>query len=293
MLLASPLTIATALSLAALTAAQTCYNPDRTIASDAVPCGNDDDTFCCDSDAICLSSGYCLSATSQPYSLYRGSCTDSGWGDFCAYYCVNFLTGTNAPIISMGTNDDGRAIYCCGYQSANQSMTECANGDAPFVLEDAEMVFGRAALDNTSGNTSSSTDSGSSSTSSTTSPTATEGNGGENGGSRSDTETGASSSNCSNNDVAIGAGVGVPLVVLALSAVAWALLERRRRVKSVGAGIAPASSHTPVRELFIPPQRKTGPTELDQETGSISPVTLIDGTRIAELAGSNGSRTLR
>ncbi|KAL2838019.1 hypothetical protein BJY01DRAFT_38728 [Aspergillus pseudoustus] len=264
MLVASPSTIAVALSLAALAAAaQTCYNPDRTIASNAVPCSSNDDTFCCGSDAICLSSGYCLSATTQPYSLYRGSCTDSGWGSFCAYYCVNFLTGTNAPITSVGTNDDGRAIYCCGYQSANQTTTECGHGDPPFALADAEMIFGRAALEDARGESDSSN------------------------------EAGTTSSSCSTNDVAIGAGVGVPLGVLALSAVAWALLERRRRMKSAGAGLGPGTGHAPVRQVLIPPQRKTGPTELDQETGSSSPDTLLDGTRVVELAGSEGSQTLR
>lgn len=70
----------------------TCYNPDRTVASNAVPCSSDNATFCCGTGAICLSTGYCLGATTQPYTLYRGSCTDSGWGSFCAYYCGRFLS---------------------------------------------------------------------------------------------------------------------------------------------------------------------------------------------------------
>ncbi|KAJ0420542.1 hypothetical protein BJY00DRAFT_284049 [Aspergillus carlsbadensis] len=274
--IASPPTVVAALALAALTTAQTCYNPDRTISSNAVPCSSDDDTFCCGSGAICLSSGYCLGVTTQPYSLYRGSCTDSGWGDFCAYYCVNFLTGTNAPITSVGTNDDGRAIYCCGYQSANQTTDECANGDAPFVLEDGEMVFGRAALADAS-------EDPSSSATTSTSPTSTSGREPE-------------SSTCSNNDVAIGAGVGVPLGVLALSAVAWALLERRRRAKTVagvGNGSGAEHGHGRVREVFVPPQRKTVPTELDQETTSSSPDTLIHGREVVELMGSEGGTTFR
>ncbi|KAL2847898.1 hypothetical protein BJX68DRAFT_105559 [Aspergillus pseudodeflectus] len=277
--IASPPTAVAALTLTlaltVLTTAQTCYNPDRTISSNAVPCSSDDDTFCCGSDAICLSNGYCLSVTVQPYSLYRGSCTDSGWGDFCAYYCVNFLTGTNALITSVGTNDDGRAIYCCGYQSANQTIDECANGDAPFVLEDGEMVFGRAALADAS------EDSSSSSTTST-SPTAT------------GTDASTEPSTCSNNDVAIGAGVGVPLGMLALSAVAWALLERRRRVKTVtgvGIGSGAERGHAHVLEVFVPPQRKAGPTELDQQTASSSPDTLIHGREVVELMGSERGAT--
>jgi hypothetical protein len=169
----------------------------------------------------------------------------------------------------VGTNDDGRAIYCCGYQSANQTTDECANGDAPFILEDGEMVFRRAALADA-------TEDGNSSswTTASTSPTAT------------GTDAGTDSATCSNNDVAIGAGVGVPLGVLALSAVAWALLERRRRVKTVaGVGMV-EHEHGRVREVFIPPQRKTRPTELDQETASSSPDTLIHGREVVELMGS-------
>jgi hypothetical protein len=192
---------------------------------------------------------------------------------------VNFLTGTNAPITSVGTNDDGRAIYCCGYQSANQTTDECANGDRPFVLEDGEMVFGRAALADATedGNSSSST-------TTSTSPTATE------------TDASTDSATCSNNDVAIGAGVGVPLGVLALSAVAWALLERRRRVKTVaGVGIGSEIGRGPghVREVFVPPQRKTRPTELDQETASSSPDTLNHGREVVELMGSERGTTSR
>jgi hypothetical protein len=169
----------------------------------------------------------------------------------------------------VGTNDDGRAIYCCGYQSANQTTDECADGDAPFVLEDGEMVFGRAALADASEDKDSS-----SSTATSTSPTAT------------GIDANTDSATCSNNDVAIGAGVGVPLGVLALSAVAWALLERRRRVKTVaGVGMA-EHEHGRVREVFIPPQRKTRPTELDQETASSSPDTLIHGREVVELMGS-------
>jgi hypothetical protein len=71
--------------------ATTCYNPDRTTASNSVPCGSDNTTFCCTTGAICLSTGYCLSVTTQPFMLYRGSCTNSEWGSSCAYYCGRLL----------------------------------------------------------------------------------------------------------------------------------------------------------------------------------------------------------
>ncbi|KAL4905021.1 hypothetical protein BDW74DRAFT_153981 [Aspergillus multicolor] len=264
-------------AFAASTAAQTCYNPDRTTSSNSVPCTSSNETFCCGSNAICISSGYCLSVTAQPYTLYRGSCTDSGWGDFCAYYCVNYRTATNAPIVSVGTNDDGRAIYCCGGQSSNSSSS-CENGDDPFVLEDGEMIFGVAALaDATSDSNANSTasDSGSDSNS-----------GGADGG--QDGSGSSSESNCSNNDVAIGAGVGVPLGVLALSAVAWALLERRKRLKPAGTGDVYASgagdTGIPVQtqQVYVPPPQKGHPTELD----------AVGKARISEIMGSEGDNWL-
>ncbi|RDW70887.1 uncharacterized protein DSM5745_08398 [Aspergillus mulundensis] len=260
---------------------RTCYNPDRTTSPTAVPCTSATQTFCCGPDAICLSPGYCLSVSAQPYTLYRGSCTDSGWGDFCAYYCVNYRTATNAPIVSVGSNDDGRAIYCCGAGAqANQTdqTTSCENGDEPFVLEDGEMVFGRAALAGVGNSTVSDDDSGSGSTDANSSGTGGDGRGSSEGA-------------CSNNDVAIGAGVGVPLGVLALSAVCWALLERRKRTHAVmgpvgiGAlGQAGGEGVSVQTQLFhVPPQQKGRPTELDG----------MGKARISEMMGSEGDNQLR
>ncbi|KAL3482287.1 hypothetical protein BJX99DRAFT_252994 [Aspergillus californicus] len=221
---------------AALTSAQTCYHPDHTTASTAVPCSADNST-CCEPGSICLSSGYCLS--DQP-----GCCAVSRLlhglrlGRFLRGYLVNYRTGDDAPLTSIGLNDDGRAIYCCGYgsDSGSSTSTTCADGDAPFVLEDGEIIYSRAALADVNTN---STDSDSCPTAD---PTA--------GGSSGDDP----GSHCSSNDTAIGPGVGVPLGVLALSAVAWALWERRRRRQSV---CACACACAAIRVLYAPAAKRS------------------------------------
>ncbi|KAL4872529.1 hypothetical protein BDV12DRAFT_210489 [Aspergillus spectabilis] len=272
MLLPLSLVILTALTTAQ---AQTCYNPDRTISS-STPCSSTNSTFCCDDNSICLSTGYCLSVTSRPYQLYRGSCTDSGWGDFCAYYCVNYRTATNAPITSVGLNSDGRAIYCCGEAPGNQTTRECANGDPPFILEDATMIFGRAALADVSSSTNSN---------STDSTTGDEDGGGDSNSSSDGACTQSSSSTC--HSTAIGAGVGVPLGVLAVSAVAWALLERRRRAGTGTGGMGGGENGNVQLQAgeHCAPEKKFGPTQLSEVAGADSPETLLQGSAISEMMG--------
>ncbi|KAJ5359749.1 uncharacterized protein N7496_012162 [Penicillium cataractarum] len=241
-----------------------CFNPDRTIASSAVPCNSNSATFCCASDAICLSTGYCLSAITQPFTLYRGSCTDSGWGSFCAYYCVNYDTGSNAPIVSVGLNNDSRAIYCCGYQGEHNNGTKCSNGDTPFILDDGEMIFGRAALVNVTTNRPDPSTTGTANT--------TCGN--------------DERSSSQNKNITLGLGVGVPLGVVALCAVAWALIERRRtrRHQPTIPGFAQVTG-----QVYVPPRRKSGPTELDQPSSTTSD-TLIQGSPLVEIMGSESHR---
>jgi hypothetical protein len=271
--------------------AATCYNPDRTIASNSVPCSSDNTTFCCTTGAICLSTGYCLSVATQPFVLYRGSCTNSEWGSSCAYYCgsllsisretnplthisriVNYQTGSNAPIVSVGLNDNSRAIYCCGYQSEYNNATRCSNGDAPFVLEDGNMIFGRAALFNATASRLNSSSTGVSVASMTGTTNTADGN-----------EECPSSHG---NSTAIGVGVGVPLGVLALCAVAWAFTERRRRSRSNQRTDTGAAQET--GRVHMPPRRKCGPTELDHPTSTNSD-SLVNSP-VVEIMGSEARR---
>jgi hypothetical protein len=89
-----------------------------------------------------------------------------------------------------------------------------------------------------------------------------------------------------NSTTAVGVGVGVPLGILALCGVAWALIERRRsrRRQSTMSGVAQATE-----QVYMPPQRKYGPTELYQPTNTNSD-TLIHGSPLAEVMGSEARR---
>ncbi|OOF99039.1 hypothetical protein ASPCADRAFT_127613 [Aspergillus carbonarius ITEM 5010] len=215
--------------LISLTTARTCYHPDKSIAASNVPCTSDSTSFCCDSGAICMTNGYCIGVGSQPYLLFRGACTDQDWGDDCPSHCANKNPTGGAPIIGIGSDSSGNAQYCCGFQVKNNGSSECVDGDTAFTLDDGEMILGRAALENVTSTSSSS------STSTRTMSTATV------------VETTCSASNnephCgTSNATAVGAGVGVPLGVLAVSAVVWALWERGRRRAAVVAAVATSAS---------------------------------------------------
>ncbi|GIJ87002.1 hypothetical protein Asppvi_005901 [Aspergillus pseudoviridinutans] len=93
---------------------------------------------------------------------------------------------------------NGIATYCCGTPITNGTDVICPEGMDSFQIPTGHAVTGVALLSNVS-------------SSATTAPSST------------DTATGS----C--HDTAIGAGVGVPLGVIALMALTWALFERKAR----------------------------------------------------------------
>jgi hypothetical protein len=184
---------------------------------------------------------------------------------------VNYQTGSNAPIVSVGLNGNSRAIYCCGYQSEYNNATRCSNGDAPFVLEDGDMIFGRAALFNATAGRLNSSSTGVSIASTTET-----------------TNTASGNEECPSphsNSTVIGVGVGVPLGVLALCAVAWALSERRRSRSNqrIEARVTQETG-----QVYMPPRRKCGPTELDHPTSTNSD-SLVHSPAV-EIMGSEAPR---
>lgn len=139
---------------------------------------------------------------------------------------------------------NGTSRYCCGTPVANGSDTVCRDDTDSFLLADAQVLTGRAALANLVP-----PDSLSPSNSSNSSIPAP-----------------ASTSN--SHDTTIGVGLGVPLGVIAIGSILWALWERRRANKLSRAMM---SSSVPVQEgLVRSPQsshvmseRSSVPTELD------------------------------
>jgi hypothetical protein len=66
---------------------QQCFFPNGQVASNDVPCQLGRITHCCNNQSLCLTNGFCQSATMQPWALSRGSCTDQGWGSDCPSRC--------------------------------------------------------------------------------------------------------------------------------------------------------------------------------------------------------------
>ncbi|RHZ45665.1 uncharacterized protein CDV56_103464 [Aspergillus thermomutatus] len=143
--------------------------------------------------------------------------------------------------------DTTNAKYCCGAVVDDNGSLGCQVGDA-FTIEKGAVIPGVAALagySNSSSNT---------------------------------TCTIGDSSSPSSHDVAIGAGVGVPLGVIALAAIAWALWERRQckyaRLESVPATGAQAIGQYPSHGVYQPhpaelATRQTGlVSELDSNGGA-------------------------
>ncbi|ROW01128.1 hypothetical protein VSDG_02836 [Cytospora chrysosperma] len=129
------------------------------------------------------------------------------------------ISGPNV-VATLGDIDE-EYHFCCGYPVADaQGTWACPNNRSSFTISNSRLMFGFAALENatltSSAATSSSTDTPSASTSTTTAPTS------------SGDSLASSDVRCEDNGTEIGLGVGVPLGVIALLAVAWGLWERKR-----------------------------------------------------------------
>lgn len=170
-------------------------------------------------------------------------------------------SGCSLPLYNF---DGETALYCANSIVRNSSGVACAHGD-PFPLNDANVITNRGLLANAScaldtvSPTAVNTPPISTSSSNNTScaPTATHGN------------------KENNKELVIGVAVGVPLGVLFITAVAWALFERRKRFslkRSVSQGFTQnyPTVQQPYRVMDM------GPSELDQNP--IRPYEL-DGSR--------------
>ncbi|KAE8352227.1 hypothetical protein BDV28DRAFT_5593 [Aspergillus coremiiformis] len=203
----------------------TCYYPDRvTVASADVPCfSGDAGSPCCSKNAICLSNGYCMSII-QPFGLSRGSCSDSQWSSAsgCKDVCSSVTNvrngGCSLPLLRY---DGKEALYCANSIVSNGTDLACAGGAPPFTLPDASIITNKAILANASCPLSSVSPTAPPTPVNTSSPTSNPG----------DIPTASQDNDHENRKVAaVGAGVGVPLGVLFVCSLAWALFERNRRL---------------------------------------------------------------
>lgn len=171
---------------------RTCYYPSKDVAVDHTPCSDDEQAACCSSDHICLANGLCVNVgRNQPYGFSRAACTDRYWGPNCPQVCVGPSDPGNGGCAIITLRADGNnTTYCCNNIKSNGSEAVCENDEDPFTLSSGAAIQGRAYLSNL---------------------------------------VAKDSGNNNNRNVAIGAGVGVPLGVLFLTALGWALFERKKR----------------------------------------------------------------
>lgn len=129
---------------------------------------------------------------------------------------------TGVAIVLYNVTETNDILYCCNsiVNRPEEEFPACDSGE-PFTIQSGKFMPGVALLEgyvkasDANNSSSSDTDSNSSDTNTTSCPDT------------NDTQDAGSS----NNDVAIGAGVGVPLGVIALVSIAWALYERSQRKK--------------------------------------------------------------
>ncbi|KNG91689.1 hypothetical protein ANOM_000190 [Aspergillus nomiae NRRL 13137] len=193
-----------------------CYFPNGNKAPGNVPCKADTNTHCCGQSDICLDNGLCLNVGHQPTCFLEEPArmiNGTGVAPFAA------TPSMGASITNVGFSS-GKATYCCGSPRTNGSTVICLasesdnNSDVPFSIQDGNPILSAGMLQNITtldATNSSSSDSNSNSNSSTATP-----------------------ATCpSSHDTAIGAGVGVPLGVIAILLLIWALYERRRASRAL------------------------------------------------------------
>ncbi|KAJ5735635.1 uncharacterized protein N7483_000760 [Penicillium malachiteum] len=223
---------------------RTCYYPEGNVGSDLVPCTSDDVTHCCGSGGICLTNGYCLDV-GQPFVASRGGCTSNTWASGCPTQCQDVLPDEGTSIINL-SYENGISLYCCGTPVYNGSAIVCPYGNS-FELDDGSAILGRAALVNATTKTST--------TSNATTTTS----------SNSSAITTSSSSSDNSHNVAIGVGVGIPLFVIAVGTLLWALWERRRANRLSKSLISAGVAQGGYGEASVGGRSSSRPTELDPQ----------------------------
>lgn len=140
----------------------------------------------------------------------------------------------------MYSSNATKSLYCCNSIVPNSSeTTACPNDEPPFEIDDAKIILGRGALANLTKKATTSSPSEANDTFTTSAPTQA-GNG-----------TDAVVKDNTSKETAIGVGVGVPLGVIAIAAVAWAFWERAQR-KKVASRAQAAATAAVVTTSFSP-----------------------------------------
>ncbi|KAL4765784.1 uncharacterized protein BDW70DRAFT_155435 [Aspergillus foveolatus] len=172
---------------------------------------------------------------------------------------IDVQRDAGCAIVPDNVTDEG-VTYCCNSIVNNRSdiRPACTSGTDPITLLSATIISGAALLEDYI--LRSDTDSANTTASSN----------------QSEMETCPDSS--SSNTAVIGAGVGVPLGVIGLVGIAWALLERRKRLHIVrhmataANAAGPVVAYTSISEEYL---QKTA----NRQPQYSEPVELGDGSR--------------
>ncbi|KAL4764550.1 uncharacterized protein BDW70DRAFT_156711 [Aspergillus foveolatus] len=194
----------------------TCYKLDGSEASDHVPCGTGNSVNCCHEDDICLSNGLCYQQGNRGMGLSRGSCSDRKWEDGCYAPCSEYNRDTGIAIVKISFEDEPQ--YCCGSVNTQSGDSdnddEDDNGEASCEFGDPFTIPAGTAIPDIAG------------LSSTSEPHAdsnTEDSSDADSHSESRTPAGITT------PLAIALGVGIPLGLILMGFILWAVWERRRR----------------------------------------------------------------
>ncbi|KAE8143087.1 hypothetical protein BDV38DRAFT_234666 [Aspergillus pseudotamarii] len=234
---------------------RTCYMVDeKTVAVDDVPCTTKETTHCCNKNDICMSNGLCWVQSTGSMVLSRGSCTDINWDGDCvaARPCARSNPSSGYPVVNA---DIANHQFCCGsvVSSSASDGIKCS-GDGPFVVPTGTVIPGVAAL--------ASVASTSAPSSSATHPA----------GNNNDTSSSSSSEkpekpSDQSTKLAIGLGLGLPLGIIAATALIWGAWERkktvsaRREMDQLKAAMYQNYQYAPVPQMQAPPPVELGHNE--------------------------------
>lgn len=123
----------------------TCFFPTGAEAPDDQACNATAPvSHCCAKGSVCLSNGYCLTAgQSIPYVLSRGTCTDDTFQSLsCPQRCKDVGSYTGAVLVSV---TPGENEYCCNGGENNGTCFVPSLGQSnPFTIPEGNVIYNRS-----------------------------------------------------------------------------------------------------------------------------------------------------